>query len=550
MSIRGQKNKAGMVKAHRPFLLITVFYSAGIITDLLWRIPFRYGCLMGGVFLIAGKICSKRALLSTVFLLLALGGLGSSMSQCRLIMGKDHIYYSARYFYKKPVFIKGVINSSVENRRAVNGRKTTFNLGALEIQTKRGWRECSGSILVNVFRELDVAYGDRILLEGKLHKPYNFSSKANFSYRDYLSRRGIYYILSVKKNADIRILGHGQGNYFKAKSLRLRDYLKNILSENLTDNEAGIMQAILLGDRTWIPKPVRTLFVQTGTAHILAISGLHIGIVAGLFMLWMKIMPISRQGQLGCMIVLLIGYAFLTGGRPSVVRATIMMIVLLISYMIEKEPDSINTLSFAAFIILTANPLNIFDIGFQLSFVCVFSIIYLNSQLKRRRSAGSSHKRIWIEGASFERYGSYIVQSLYISLAIWIGVAGFIAYYFGIITPITILANLLIIPLISIIVPLGFCLLGIGLIIPAGTFIAGACLKLVLNIMVGLIYLCAKIPFAYFYIDGFGLKHITAYYAVLILLILCPWVQLRQGFKLLAAKFLAFGRMVRHAHHR
>ena len=61
-----QEDKLDMIKAHRPFLLITVFYGAGIIVDLLWRIPFRYGCLMGGVFLIAGKVCSKRALLSIV----------------------------------------------------------------------------------------------------------------------------------------------------------------------------------------------------------------------------------------------------------------------------------------------------------------------------------------------------------------------------------------------------------------------------------------------------------------------------------------------------
>jgi len=505
-----------MNKIHRPFLYLTGFFSLGIIIDQWVRFPFSYTCFFVFTFLIASAATSKKEFASTIFLLLAVLSLAMAYSQARQCVERDHIMSVAKYYRNKPILVKGVVSSSVTERKAANSIKHTFTLNVYQVRANWGWERRTGKILVNVFRDLDLSYGDELQLEGKLHRPYNFSTERNFSYRDYLRHRKIYFILSVKKNSDIQILAKNKGNYFKRRALQLRTILSNILSENLSKNESGIMKAILLGDRSAIAKPVRALFVQTGTAHILAISGLHIGVVAALFLLLIKAIPVGGKWRSAGVIVLLACYAFFTGGRPSVVRATIMMIVFLASFIVEKERDILNTLFLAAIILLIYNPLNLFDIGFQLSFICVLSIILLSTYLKRTGSTRSLRSKDIV----FEQYIRFGLQSITVSMAIWVGVAGFIAYYFSIITPVTIFANLVIVPLISVIVTLGFGLLIMGIILPSGAFMFAACLKVVLNAMVGIIFMFDKAPFAYFYLKNVKIWQVGVYYAILTLLIM------------------------------
>jgi len=155
--------------------------------------------------------------------------------------------------------------------------------------------------------------------------------------------------------------------------------------------------------------------VKTGTAHILAISGMHIGVIAAIFMFTFKMLPMDRRFRLGMTAILLIGYALMTGGRPSVIRATIMAVVLLGGYMFERESDSINLLGLAAFILLLMNPFYLFDVGFQLSFVCVGAIFM---------SMGGWKKRSVTDNNRLLKWKRALWDSSRISAAVWVGVAG------------------------------------------------------------------------------------------------------------------------------
>ena len=516
-----------MIRAetHRPFLYIGGAYGLGIALSEYVRLPLSYSYLLIFALLLVGAGLSKNKVFSTGLLLLAIAGLGIVATQGRGHVPAEDIEHVARYYRRTPIEIDGTIASDIQRRKAGNGEKTTFTLEVAAVRAKWGWQKRTGKVLVNIFGAATIAYGDHVIIEGKLHRPYNFSQERNFSYREYLVRRGVRFILSVKKGARVEILEHGRGNPVRALSLRLRDRLKRVLSENLSENEAGIMKAILLGDRSAVPKAIRELFVQTGTAHILAISGLHMGIVAALFLVFAKILPVGRRWQLAAVIALVASYAFLTGARPSVVRAAVMTVIFLASLIVEKEFDMLNTLCLAGTAILVFNPLNLFDAGFQLSFSCVFAIIYANLRMKRagllrpKPRGGMGN----LKGHYFDGWAYYVFQSLYLSFAIWTAVAGLVAYYFGIITPITTFANVAVIPLISIIVALGFGLLSIGIILPSGAFMFALCLKVVLNLTVGLTFLFDKVPFAYIYIREISLWHVTAYYAVMSLIVFVPW---------------------------
>lgn len=503
---------------YRPFLWIVLAFGVGIGGGVYVVVPFTLVVFTVFVLMMIYAVVFRKPFLSSIVLLMVFVLLGMVFVRNYQTLASGDIVHVARYHRKNPVRLEGVVVSDVEKRNFFKGKKTMFTLQVKRVRSPWGWRKKSGKVLVNIFCEANVVYGDYLLLEGKLHYPYNFAPEERFSYREYLKRRGIHLILSVKKDSPMTVVAKGKGNYFRSVSLILRNKLKAILHQALSKNESGIMQAVLLGDRSQIPKHVRTLFVQTGTAHILAISGLHVGAVSGLFFIFLKMFPIGRRWQLGMTILLLIGYSFLTGGRPSVVRASVMICVFLMSFILEKESDSINTLSFAALVILLFNPFNLFDIGFQLSFACVVSIIMFSAKIKI-----ILQKCFKIESNKTLKLTKVFIDSLSVSLSVWIGSTGLIAYHFDVVAPIAIVANLIVVPLISGVVVLGLGLLSVGGFWPFGLWVCAACLKFLLNVMVGVIYVFSKVPYANVNVPNISTRWVLGYYIVILLLFGIRW---------------------------
>ncbi|MDP8266963.1 MAG: ComEC/Rec2 family competence protein [Candidatus Aceula meridiana] len=494
------------MKSRRPLISIVAFFILGIILQSYFQVSFAVIASAAGVILLASLIFFKRRGVSTIFILFAFLFLGALLLKNVQILSKQDISKVARFYKGKTAAIEGVVVSDIEERLFYKTKKMSFVFEVNRLKTKWGWRNKKGRILVHVFGERDIAYGDVLRLEGKLYKAFNFKTDNRFSYRDYLERKGIRNILSVKKQGLLEILEQNKGNPLKAFAIHLKNRAKNIFDENLTPNESALMQAIILGDRYQIPKHIRELFVVTGTAHILAISGLHVGIVAFLIFLFLKLLPIGQKSRVFLTILILIFYAFLTGARPSVVRSTVMATVFLSSLLIEKETDLINSLCLAALLILFFNPLTLFDVGFQLSFVSVFFIILFYPPIKN----------MVIQKKDLPRFSKRILQALSVSLAAWLGVAGLIAYYFQTISPVTIFANLFVIPCISVVVALGLGLLFAGAFLPFVAFAFAVCLEVSLNMMTAVVYLFSKVPGA-----SFALPQIPAYFIWAYYLIVC-----------------------------
>ncbi len=476
----------------RPLVWIFCSFAAGIILQAAAHWPPGFWLVFISVCLAGAVYSSRHPAMGPVLFGLCLIGLGAFTSWSYRKFPADHIYYYRDVFYGRDVMLAGTIDSEVKSKVGGNSRKMVFDLSpdALDCQGQR--LGVSGRVLVNLYQRRPLKYGDRIILEGRLHRPYEFSALRRFSYRRYLRQKGIYWIFSVGKRKKVTVLARGKGCFLFSVALRLRRRLEECFGRYLSDREAAVMQAVILGNRSRVPDWLYALFKKTGTAHVLAISGLHVGIVAGLFFLFFRIFPLGRRVQIMLTVLLLAGYALLTGGRPSVVRAAIMASVVLLGFVLERETDSLNSLCLAGFILLLINPLNIFDIGFRLSFTSVFAIILLYPVIL-------GYLQKW-PPAQRNHFFRFICQALSGSLAAWLGVAGWIAYYFRIITPVTVFANILIIPLIAVSVALGFGLLAFnGSALLGGCF--AACIKIILNLMVALIYFIEKIPGAYFYLS-------------------------------------------------
>jgi len=260
-----------------------------------------------------------------------------------------------------------------------------------------------------------------------------------------------------------------------------RMQLQQSLYHYLDSQEAGTLSAIVLGDRGNIPKEINMVFRHTGTGHILVIAGLHMAMMVAMVIFVLKLVRIPRQWQAGFSILLIFTYALLTGGSVPVIRAAFMAAVILASSGIELEIDALNSLSFAALVLLLMDASNLFDTSFQLSFAAVAAIIILYAPLERRLSFFPK----WLAGA------------LSVSTAAWIGITPLQIWHFGTIAPVALVANLFIVPLLDITVALALTLALAGLFLPPVAWALAGCLKVIFNLMVVAAFWFSTIPYGY-----------------------------------------------------
>ncbi|MDE2028396.1 MAG: ComEC/Rec2 family competence protein [Candidatus Omnitrophica bacterium] len=265
-----------------------------------------------------------------------------------------------------------------------------------------------------------------------------------------------------------------------------RQQLKAVLYRYLDSREAGTMAAIVLGDRTAIPKEINMIFRHTGTGHILVIAGLHMATMAALVLFILKLARIPQPWQGMLAVFLIFSYAVLTGGSVPVMRAAIMTSVLLASLGLGLQADALNSLSLAAFILLLMKADDLFDISFQLSFAAVFAIILLYGPVEKFLSFCPK----WLACAAA------------VSTAAWIGITPFQIWHFGTIAPVALAANLFVVPLLELTVMLGLGLLSAGLCLPPLAWCMAGCLKVVLNGMIITAFWFSQLPYGYIQLRG------------------------------------------------
>lgn len=209
--------------------------------------------------------------------------------------------------------------------------------------------------------------GDEILLEANFKNVSGLNEKGNVN--SSLYKNGCYYTATKISRSDVKILGNT-----KTLDQKFRSAVKEKLLKHMSEENANITYAMLFGDKSGIDNETRNDFQLSGIAHILAVSGLHVGLVAGLLAWILKKCHAKNWLNLIITSAVLIFYCYLCGFSPSVVRATIMSICLLLANCLGRRYDSLSAIGFSGLVLLLVRPLYAFDIGFQLSFGCVIGI--------------------------------------------------------------------------------------------------------------------------------------------------------------------------------
>ncbi len=379
-------------------------------------------------------------------------------------------------------------------------------------ETKNG-RRLITTIRRGAYKPLDsiLSVGTRITFRAEIlpyPKPRN---PGEFDYGRYLRLNDIDGIVAVRKGDSLSVLSSSSELSFSAAVVFLRVQLGNIFNGLHSLPVAAFLRGIILADRSDISPEIKESFINTGTIHVLAVSGLHVGIVALIFLAVFGLLRVPRNIRPLVTIAALTGYMVLIGSPPSVVRATVMASVILFAQLLERKPDTINSIAVAALALLLWDSNELMNVGFQLSFSAVLSIVLLYPVLENL---------IHRIPERFEEVKAidYALKLCAVSLAAQLGTLPFTAYYFERISLISLVANVIVVPLIGIAVMVGFAAIAFSFW-PLLASIFAEVNELLVRIIFGFVETASKVPYAYFEITDAGVMFPVFFYLTLVLIV-------------------------------
>ncbi|MGD9235473.1 MAG: ComEC/Rec2 family competence protein, partial [Desulfobacterales bacterium] len=261
-----------------------------------------------------------------------------------------------------------------------------FVLQADTLKYKDAAYRVKGKIRVTVRgRGPQIARGDRVEFRSRLRRPRNFNNPGGFNYQRYMDFRNIRRTAYTRGDRIRVIQKHGTTDLSDRLS-QARRAMAALIERAGQGPSTAVLKALVIGDRAALTSELRDQFNRAGVGHVLAISGLHIGIVAAVsFFLFQRLLRLvrpllwkawTRKGAAILSLVPVCFYGLISGMSPSTQRAVIMVCAFLLTFVVERERDALNILALAAFIILIVSPPSFFSISFQLSFMAVLSILY------------------------------------------------------------------------------------------------------------------------------------------------------------------------------
>jgi len=409
-----------------------------------------------------------------------------------------------RFYNNETVEIKGMVNADPE----VRDKTTHLRLSATEIKLDKEWQKVSGTALLFVPRYPTYSYGDVLQVIGKLETPPQLD---DFDYKGYLAHQGIYSTMLYPK---IEILDRGKGSKPLEWVYSLRNRLSQTLTEVLPEPQASLAQGIILGKRGTIPPQLKSNLVQTGTAHLLAISGLHLAIVVGIILsigIWL--FGRRRYTYVWLALGTIWLYALITGMHPPVVRGAIMASLFLTAELLGRQRSAFTALAFAAAVMIGIDPQILWTASFQLSFLAMAGLIFLFPPF---RAIGRKAVRATLgeDGAAIS-IANIVTDSFSVTLGAIIAVWPVVAYYFGIISFVGLPATFLALPALPGIIIAGALAGGLGLIALPVAQVIGWLAWLFLSYMLLVVNGFAALPVAFIPVGSVDTKLIGIYYLVL-----------------------------------
>ena len=374
----------------------------------------------------------------------------------------------------------------------------------------------------------NLSSGDQLLVNTRFTKAQSRNNPEEFDYNLFLNRKGI----SATAFADSmrwQIISHAGNHDAREKANRLRDIVLSKYQQlGFNGENLAVLSALTLGYKDDLEDETRQAYSIAGASHILAISGMHIGFLCMMLMFLFRWIPERWRSTRFIKVVIIISilwaFAFLIGLTPSAVRSVSMFSLLMIGTIFYRKQDSLNILFATAFIMLLIYPSWLFEIGFQLSFLAVLSIL-LCQPIYQKFTPNTN------------RIGRFIVSILYVSIAAQIGVAPLIIFYFSSFPTHFLLTNLLVIPLVSLIIYASVVML-IFSFIPSLQFIMASLVRVLVDTLNTSIHWIEDLPYSSF--NNLSLHQLEVLLLYLFILLTVFFLYRNKANRLLLSLFCLF----------
>lgn len=473
---------------------------AGILVQWNFRLPFSAGLILLSVALLA--LLSfffipffnryRFAFINGLFVNLLFFSVG-----CLLTWQKDirnDKQWLGNFYRQNDALVVTLDEPPVEKIKSIKANAT---LRYLLINEKS--LPVKGKIILYFKKDssLQLTYGSQIILKKSLQEIKNSGNPGGFDYKRYSLFQGITHQVYLQPG-EFEILESRRENSFRRFIYTSREKVLNILRTNIKgDKELGLAEALLIGYKDDLEQSLVQSYTNTGVVHIIAISGLHLGLIYWLLVQLLK--PLRKKRKIKWLIPVFIItglwlFSFLAGAQPSILRAAVMFTCIVLAESLSKKTSIYNTMAVSAFILLCINPYWLWDVGFQLSYAAVLSIIIFMRPI---------YNWFYIKNKALD----FLWKLNAVTLAAQILTVPLSIYHFHQFPNLFILTNFLAVPLSSIIL-LGEILLCVISFIPAIALLVGKLLTWLIWLMNTYIERIEVIPFSLW--DGLQISILQA----------------------------------------
>jgi competence protein ComEC len=382
---------------------------------------------------------------------------------------------------------------------------TNLRVGVEKVDTGDRDLPVDGLILVRASNNQVFHYGDRLRLRGTLATP---PENEDFSYRDYLAGQHIH---SYMSSAEVTVLPGAGGNPILMAVYGIKDRSLENIYRMFPDPEASLLAGILLGVDTGLTARLQQAFKNTGTAHIIAISGFNMSIIAAMFVTFFSRFLGPRRGAALAVLGIIL-YTVLVGGGAAVVRAAIMGSLALFARQVGRRQFALNTLLIVAMAMTLVNPLYVWDVGFQLSFFATFGLVLYAEPFSRFASGIITR---YFPASTGERFAALFSEFVLLTLAAQLTTIPIMAYHFQRISLVSFIANPFILPVQPAVMILGGLAVLLSLVwFPLGQLAAWVAWPFVVY-TIRLVELFDRVPHGTLFLGELSIWFVIAFYAVL-----------------------------------
>lgn len=354
----------------------------------------------------------------------------------------------------------------------------------VEVSTVNG-ESAEGKVLATLPRETRLQYGDQVEVRGMLEAPQEFETQTGrvFDYPGYLTARGVSYVLA---HAELRSTRAGEWSVLRtlfALKHRFEQGLEKVMSEPM----AALMEGLLLGEKSGLPKALTQAFVLAGLVHIVVLSGYNIGVVAEWALRFFAAF-LPRKVSLVAVAAIIVLFACMAGGGMATIRAAIMGVLAILARFLRRSAAALRALIVAVVLMLLYNPLALFDVGFMLSVLATFGLITLAPAVEARL-------RFLPEGGIRSIAATTIAVQFFVLPAL--------LYFTGVLSIVSLPVNVLVLPFVPLAMLLGFVAGLLALVHPLLALLPGFAADLLLRAGIFIAEIASALPLAAFVVPPF-----------------------------------------------